>query len=161
VTISRGRKGVRIFTSDKIQLRENIVRADDRTFAMDLADREFARRLGVPTVLLYREGEYFCCESRRPFQAVSLCNFPDVGRIETGPHLVQVFDRCVPIHLRGRSEPLIVCEISLVYLPGVSERHLASRRRSPNFSSFALLLDQVGEANLRNRKNIGLEALAN
>jgi ATP-dependent exoDNAse (exonuclease V) alpha subunit len=48
VTISRGRRGVRIFTSDKAQLRESIVRADDRTLAMDLVNREFARRLGVP-----------------------------------------------------------------------------------------------------------------
>jgi hypothetical protein len=47
VTISRGRKGVRIFTSDKTQLRENIVRADDRTLAMDLMDRGFVQRLGV------------------------------------------------------------------------------------------------------------------
>jgi len=47
VTISRGRRGIRIFTSDKAQLRENIVRANNRTLAMDLAGREFARRLGV------------------------------------------------------------------------------------------------------------------
>jgi ATP-dependent exoDNAse (exonuclease V) alpha subunit len=47
VTISRGRKGVRIFTSDKAQLRENIVRADNRTLAMDLVDREFVQRLDV------------------------------------------------------------------------------------------------------------------
>ena len=41
VTISRGRKGVRIFTSDKAQLRENILHSGDRRLAMDLADREF------------------------------------------------------------------------------------------------------------------------
>jgi conjugative relaxase-like TrwC/TraI family protein len=52
VTISRGRRGVRIFTSDKAQLRENIVRADDRILAMDLANREFARRLGIPWQLV-------------------------------------------------------------------------------------------------------------
>jgi ATP-dependent exoDNAse (exonuclease V) alpha subunit len=47
VTISRGRRGVRIFTADKAQLRENIVRADNRTLAMDLVDREFVQRLDV------------------------------------------------------------------------------------------------------------------
>jgi len=37
VTISRGRKGIRIFTSDKEQLRENIGRSGDRELALDLA----------------------------------------------------------------------------------------------------------------------------
>jgi len=36
VTISRGRKGVRIFTADKEQLRENITRSGDRELALDL-----------------------------------------------------------------------------------------------------------------------------
>ncbi len=36
VTISRGRKGVRIFTTDKEQLRENIARSGDRELALDL-----------------------------------------------------------------------------------------------------------------------------
>jgi conjugative relaxase-like TrwC/TraI family protein len=36
VTISRGRKGVRIFTADKEQLRENISRSGDRELALDL-----------------------------------------------------------------------------------------------------------------------------
>jgi hypothetical protein len=47
VTISRGRKGVRIFTSDKAQLRENILHSGDRRLAMDLANREVTRRLGI------------------------------------------------------------------------------------------------------------------
>jgi len=47
VTISRGRKGIKIFTSDKEQLRENILRSTDRSLAMDLADEAFVRRLGV------------------------------------------------------------------------------------------------------------------
>ena len=46
VTISRGRKGVRIFTSDKAQLRENITQSGDRKLAMDLADRRLLRRIG-------------------------------------------------------------------------------------------------------------------
>ena len=45
VTISRGRKGVRIFTADKEQLRENIVRSGDRELALDLAGpRQSARQ---------------------------------------------------------------------------------------------------------------------
>jgi conjugative relaxase-like TrwC/TraI family protein len=37
MTISRGRKGIRIFTSDKEQLRENICRSGDRELAWDMA----------------------------------------------------------------------------------------------------------------------------
>jgi len=37
VTISRGRRGVRIFTPDKIQLRENLVRSGHRPLAIELA----------------------------------------------------------------------------------------------------------------------------
>jgi hypothetical protein len=36
VTISRGRKGVKIFTSDKIQLRQNIAHSGHRTLALDM-----------------------------------------------------------------------------------------------------------------------------
>ncbi|MGH7950404.1 MAG: MobF family relaxase [Limisphaerales bacterium] len=36
VTISRGRKGVKIFTADKNQLRQNITRSGNRTLAMDM-----------------------------------------------------------------------------------------------------------------------------
>jgi conjugative relaxase-like TrwC/TraI family protein len=36
VTISRGRKGVKIFTADKIQLRQNIARSGSRTLAIDM-----------------------------------------------------------------------------------------------------------------------------
>ena len=37
VTISRGRRGIRIFTPDKIQLRENLVRSGHRPLALELA----------------------------------------------------------------------------------------------------------------------------
>jgi len=37
VTISRGRRGIRIFTSDKQQLRENVTRSGHRPLAMELA----------------------------------------------------------------------------------------------------------------------------
>ena len=36
VTISRGKKGIQIFTSDKEQLRENITRSGDRLSVLDL-----------------------------------------------------------------------------------------------------------------------------
>ena len=39
VTISRGRKGIRIFTSDPQQLRENVARSGDRELALDLQQR--------------------------------------------------------------------------------------------------------------------------
>jgi conjugative relaxase-like TrwC/TraI family protein len=37
VTISRGRRGIRIFTPDKDQLRENVIRSGDQPLALDLA----------------------------------------------------------------------------------------------------------------------------
>src|SRR6266516_1588245 len=46
VTISRGRRGVRIFTSDKEQLRENVARSGHRPLAMELATG-FVPRRGV------------------------------------------------------------------------------------------------------------------
>jgi ATP-dependent exoDNAse (exonuclease V) alpha subunit len=36
VTISRGRKGVQIFTADKIQLRQNVIRSGGRELALDI-----------------------------------------------------------------------------------------------------------------------------
>ena len=44
VTISRGRKGIRIFTSDAHQLRENAARSGDRELAMDLQPRAAGAR---------------------------------------------------------------------------------------------------------------------
>jgi conjugative relaxase-like TrwC/TraI family protein len=45
VTISRGRKGVKIFTADKIQLRQNIAHSGHRTLALDMADESVAHKL--------------------------------------------------------------------------------------------------------------------
>ena len=45
VTISRGRKGITIFTSDKAQLRENILRSGNRELAIDLAEQRQLHRL--------------------------------------------------------------------------------------------------------------------
>ena len=44
VTISRGRKGIRIFTSDPQQLRENVARSGDRELALDLHRRGVGQR---------------------------------------------------------------------------------------------------------------------
>jgi conjugative relaxase-like TrwC/TraI family protein len=43
VTISRGRKGVKIFTADKIQLRQNITHSGNRTLAMDMKPNAFQK----------------------------------------------------------------------------------------------------------------------
>jgi len=43
VTISRGRKGVKIFTADKIQLRQNITHSGNRTLAMDMKASAFQK----------------------------------------------------------------------------------------------------------------------
>ena len=46
VTISRGRRGVRIFTPDKDQLRENVARSGHRPLALEFADG-FRRQPGI------------------------------------------------------------------------------------------------------------------
>jgi hypothetical protein len=46
VTISRGRRGIRIFTPDKQQLRENVTRSGHRPLALELAGG-FAPRRGI------------------------------------------------------------------------------------------------------------------
>ena len=40
MTISRGRKGIRIFTPDKAQLRENVIRSGQRKLALELRGGE-------------------------------------------------------------------------------------------------------------------------
>jgi conjugative relaxase-like TrwC/TraI family protein len=54
VTISRGRKGVTIFTSDKAQLAENIQRSGDRPLALDLSKQRYFQSLGIPRRLWTR-----------------------------------------------------------------------------------------------------------
>jgi conjugative relaxase-like TrwC/TraI family protein len=51
VTISRGRKGIQIFTSDKVQLRENILRSGNRELAIDLVEQRRLHRLNHYDVL--------------------------------------------------------------------------------------------------------------
>jgi conjugative relaxase-like TrwC/TraI family protein len=45
VTISRGRKGVKIFTADKVQLRQNIAHSGNRTLALDIAGESSVEKL--------------------------------------------------------------------------------------------------------------------
>jgi hypothetical protein len=63
VTISRGRRGVHIFTPDKEQLRDNVARSGHRPLAMDLAGNSAYRgdRL-YPCMLRFgqRAAEMFC-----------------------------------------------------------------------------------------------------
>jgi ATP-dependent exoDNAse (exonuclease V) alpha subunit len=54
VTISRGRKGITIFTSDQAQLAENIQRSGDRPLAMDLVKQRYFQSLGIPRQLWTR-----------------------------------------------------------------------------------------------------------
>jgi conjugative relaxase-like TrwC/TraI family protein len=51
VTISRGRKGITIFTSDKAKLRENILRSGNRELAIDLAKQGQLQKLDYYAVL--------------------------------------------------------------------------------------------------------------
>jgi ATP-dependent exoDNAse (exonuclease V) alpha subunit len=54
VTISRGRKGVHIFTTEKQQLRENIARAGNRQLALELAGMHRPKQTGIATVTDFR-----------------------------------------------------------------------------------------------------------
>ena len=45
VTISRGRKGVQIFTADKIQLRQNVIRSGGRELALDIVKESVVHAL--------------------------------------------------------------------------------------------------------------------
>ncbi|HTS18492.1 MAG TPA: MobF family relaxase [Verrucomicrobiae bacterium] len=56
VTISRGRRGIKIFTSDKEQLLENIVRSGDRALAMDLANNHTVETIGTTGESRYYSG---------------------------------------------------------------------------------------------------------
>jgi len=47
VTISRGRRGVKIFTADKIQLRQNIAHSGDRPLALDMARESSVHKLAT------------------------------------------------------------------------------------------------------------------
>ena len=46
MTISRGRRGIRVFTPDKAQLRENVIRSGHRPLALEFAT-DFAPQRGI------------------------------------------------------------------------------------------------------------------
>jgi conjugative relaxase-like TrwC/TraI family protein len=67
VTVSRGRKGVHIFTTDKTQLRESITRSGDRPLAVELVKpregksrwfRLLARRFGVRAARIFERTKH-------------------------------------------------------------------------------------------------------
>jgi len=63
VTISRGRRGVRIFTPDKEQLRENVARCGHRSLAIDFAGHNASRRDRLYLCMLRfgrRAAQMFC-----------------------------------------------------------------------------------------------------
>jgi conjugative relaxase-like TrwC/TraI family protein len=53
VTISRGKKGIHIFTCDKEELRENITRAGDRPLAMDAEPTDASHMIAVRKIQAY------------------------------------------------------------------------------------------------------------
>ena len=73
VTISRGRKGIRIFTSDAEQLRENVARSGDRELALDLHRRGVAQRqrLRWRFVRGIVRGRQFASDAWRRFKAIA------------------------------------------------------------------------------------------
>jgi conjugative relaxase-like TrwC/TraI family protein len=71
VTISRGRKGIRIFTSDAEQLRENVARSGDRELALDLHRRGAAQRHRWRFVRGIVRGRQFAAAAWRRFKAIA------------------------------------------------------------------------------------------
>jgi len=81
VTISRGKKGIHIFTTDKEQLRENITRSADRPSVLDLLTahyqndpryRRFEQRWGPrAAVIRTRHRRAQKCKARRLNQTQS------------------------------------------------------------------------------------------
>ena len=85
VTISRGRKGIRIFTSDARQLRENAARSGDRELAMDLQPRAAGPR-SLNRGRLQRgiaRGRQLAVDLWRRFRALT-----DRRAVQIGPHEV-------------------------------------------------------------------------
>ncbi|MEP6671349.1 MAG: MobF family relaxase [Chthoniobacter sp.] len=72
VTISRGRKGIRIFTSDAEQLRENVARSGDRELALDLHRRGGAQRQRLRRRFLQGivRGRQLAADAWRRFKAI-------------------------------------------------------------------------------------------
>ena len=83
VTISRGRKGIWIFTSDKEQLRENIRRSGDRELALDMAGGPFVERRGLSPRLGQngRDARAMAVDLRQEMDArMSIANTQGIGQ---------------------------------------------------------------------------------
>src|SRR5690606_954732 len=82
VTISRGRRGIRVFTPDKEQLRENVARSGHRPLALELAGGVMPRRAvrlwdrlhGLLLRFGRRAADHFCRlkPSRRRYQPIKI-----------------------------------------------------------------------------------------
>ncbi|MCI0538012.1 MAG: hypothetical protein L0Z50_22580 [Verrucomicrobiales bacterium] len=76
VTISRGTRGVKIFTQDKEQLRENVSRLGDRELAIELGEKRLVARNEQaalhPTIRRYVEG--FITGRRQPTHEANVGN---------------------------------------------------------------------------------------
>ncbi len=71
VTISRGRKGIRIFTSDAEQLRENVARSGDRELALDLHRSVGAQRQRWRFARGIVRGRQLAADAWRRFKAIA------------------------------------------------------------------------------------------
>jgi ATP-dependent exoDNAse (exonuclease V) alpha subunit len=85
VTISRGRKGIRIFTSDPQQLRENIKRSGDRELALDLQRRSSGKRQLARWRLVrgIRHGRQLGAELWQKFKMITNRRTTDTNQRET------------------------------------------------------------------------------
>jgi len=85
VTISRGRRGIRIFTSDKEQLRENIVRCGNRALALELRyerTNRLARLRGIVAGGFVR-GRALAAAFQRQLTAFTMLRARAAGESET------------------------------------------------------------------------------
>ena len=84
VTISRGRKGIKIFTSDAEQLRENVARSGDRELALDLRQLVSTRRRQNQWRLVrgLKRGRRLAADLWRKFKAIASRRMPKVEQRE-------------------------------------------------------------------------------
>jgi hypothetical protein len=85
VTISRGTRAVKIFTQDKVQLRENVGRLGDRELAIEFAKQDSAQARRVPPpVRKYIAG---LIQSRRPQTAQQKIENIDLWKHKQTPRM--------------------------------------------------------------------------
>ncbi len=106
VTISRGRRGVKIFTADKIQLRQNVARSGDRPLALDIAPptESYVRKMaaawgrGIGFVLSVRHAQRRFAQRRAEMlrqaegveQSESMTRSESARQVETVKHTEQI-----------------------------------------------------------------------